>query len=96
VSPNGNAGVDGMVSVIAHEMEETNTDPDLDAWYNAKGSEDADMCAWTFGSFQTKLPNGSYSNMSLLGVSGNSRYYLIQRELDKSSKCYVDYNKKTQ
>jgi hypothetical protein len=24
-NPNGNAGVDGMLSVIAHELEETNT-----------------------------------------------------------------------
>ncbi len=47
--PNGNAGVDGMVSVIAHELEETNTDPNLNAWYDANGAEDADKCAWTFG-----------------------------------------------
>jgi hypothetical protein len=30
-----NAGVDGMVSVISHELEETNTDPNLNAWYDA-------------------------------------------------------------
>ena len=31
-----------MVSVIAHELEETNTDPNLNAWYDSNGSEDAE------------------------------------------------------
>jgi hypothetical protein len=96
VGPNGNAGVDGMVSVIAHEMEETNTDPNLNAWYNRRGSEDADMCAWTFGSHQTLLPTGAYYNMTLTGISTPTRNYLVQRELDSSSHCYVDYVKKLQ
>jgi hypothetical protein len=91
IGPNGNAGVDGMVSVIAHELEETNTDPDLNAWFDANGNEDADMCAWTFGSNQQKAANGAYYNMTLLGVGGNQRNFLVQRELDKNSKCYVDY-----
>lgn len=96
ISPNGNAGVDGMTSVIAHEMEETNTDPDLNAWYNSRGSEDADMCAWTFGSEQVKLASGAYYNMTLPGISVASRNYLIQRELASNSRCYVDYVKKSQ
>jgi hypothetical protein len=91
VGPNGNAGVDGMVSVIAHELEETNTDPDLNAWYDSRGSEDADKCAWTFGSNQTKASNGAYYNMTLPGMGGNPRNFLVQRELDVNSKCYVKY-----
>uniref|UniRef100_Q01T32 Phosphate-responsive 1 family protein n=1 Tax=Solibacter usitatus (strain Ellin6076) TaxID=234267 RepID=Q01T32_SOLUE len=94
--PNGNAGVDGMISVIAHEMEETNTDPELNAWFSAKGAEDADMCAWTFGSSQLRLPGGAYYNMTLAGISMPTRNYLIQRELDVNSKCYVDYVNKKQ
>jgi Phosphate-induced protein 1 conserved region len=97
VGPNGNSGVDGMVSVIAHELEETNTDPDLNAWFDANGAEDADKCAWTFGSNQKKdLQNGAFYNMTLIGVSGNSRNFLVQRELDVNSKCYVDYMSKAQ
>jgi hypothetical protein len=96
VSPNNNPGVDGMVSVIAHEMEETNTDPDLNAWYNRRGSEDADMCAWTFGSHQTPLPSGAYYNMTIPGISTPTRNYLVQRELDSSSHCYIDYLYKLQ
>lgn len=96
VGPNGNAGVDGMVSVIAHELEESNTDPDLNAWYDANGAEDADKCAWTFGSHQTLGSNGAYYNMTLLGTTGNQRNFLVQRELDVNSKCYIDYVNKYQ
>jgi len=85
-SPNGNAGVDGMISVIAHELEEANTDPDLNAWYDSSGAENADKCAWTFGSAQ-KAANGAYSNMTLGGKN-----FLIQRNLDREdNKCYVTY-----
>jgi hypothetical protein len=90
ISPNGNAGVDGMVSVIAHELEEATTDPQLNAWYDSAGAENADKCAWTFGSSQTLLPSGAYYNMTLPAVSTKSRHYLIQRNLSASdNKCYV-------
>lgn len=98
-SPNNNPGVDAMVSVIAHELDETVTDPQLNAWYNAQGSENGDMCAWTFGSSQTLLPNGSYYNVTLpvpstLVVPGSySGQYLIQRALGvNNSACYVNAN----
>ena len=96
VGPNGNAGVDGMVSVIAHELEEANTDPNLNAWYDSSGAEDADKCAWTFGQSLSQTSTGAYYNMSLPGVSGNMRNYLIQREHDVNSKCYVNYVTKAQ
>jgi hypothetical protein len=71
--PNGNAGADGMASIISHELEEAVTDPDLNAWYDRRGMENADKCAWTFGSLSTAA-NGSKYNMTL----GN-RNYLIQQ-----------------
>jgi hypothetical protein len=87
ISPNGNAGVDGMISVIAHELEEANTDPDLNAWYDSSGAENADKCAWTFGSGQKVLPSGAYYNMTL-----GTTNFLIQRNLDaQDNKCYVSY-----
>src|SRR5262249_32836035 len=82
-SPNANPGVDGMISVIAHELEETTTDPDLNAWYDSSGAEDADKCAWTFGdqtTVQYKVANGSWANMHL-----GSRDFMIQRELFHSA-----------
>jgi hypothetical protein len=81
ISPNGNAGVDGMISVIAHELEETTTDPDPPSgWVDSNGAENADKCAWTFGQNQTALPSGAFYNMTL-----GSRHFLIQRNLKHST-----------
>ncbi|PYS23620.1 MAG: hypothetical protein DMF72_08705 [Acidobacteria bacterium] len=71
--PNGNAGADGMASIISHELEEAVTDPDLNAWYDTRGQENADKCAWTFGTTYPG-PNGSSYNVTL-----GTRNYLIQR-----------------
>jgi hypothetical protein len=71
--PNGNAGADGMASIIAHELSEAVTDPQLNAWYDKRGYENADKCAWTFGSTST-APNGGKYNVTL-----GSRNYLIQQ-----------------
>jgi hypothetical protein len=88
-SPNGNAGVDGAISVIAHELEEAVTDPDpLSGWADASGAENADKCAWTFGHFQYQVANGSWANMHL-----GARDYLIQRNLQHNVSgdlCKVD------
>jgi len=35
----GVGGADGMINVITHETEETITDPDLNAWFDASGAE---------------------------------------------------------
>jgi hypothetical protein len=61
-SPNGNAGADGMASIIAHELEEAASDPDLNAWFDTRGYENADKCAWTFGTTYT-TSNGATANM---------------------------------
>lgn len=89
-SPNGNVGVDGMVSVIAHELEEAVSDPRLNAWYNANGAENGDMCAWTFGSHQYQV-NGAWANVTLATAAGGLRSFLVQRALAPSnSGCYID------
>jgi hypothetical protein len=81
-SPNNNPGADGMASVIAHELEEATTDPDLNAWYDNRGYENADKCAWTFGSTST-AGNGSIYNMILGG-----RSFLIQQNWVNASGGY--------
>jgi hypothetical protein len=81
-SPNGNASADAMVSVIAHELEESVTDPDLNAWYDTRGYENADKCAWTFGTTYA-VANGSLANMTL-----GSHQYLIQRNWVNASGGY--------
>jgi hypothetical protein len=83
-SPNNNPGADGMLSVIAHELEETATDPDPESgWAFASGNENADQCAWTFGTEYT-VSNGSKANMNINGFD-----YLIQQNWIQSSagKC---------
>jgi hypothetical protein len=72
-SPNGDVGADAMVSVIAHELEEAVTDPNLNAWYDSRGYENADKCAWTFGTTYAAA-NGSLANMKL-----GTRDFLVQR-----------------
>ena len=86
-SPNGDAGVDGMVSVIAHELEEATTDPNLNAWYDTRGQENADKCAWTFGTTSTAT-NGSKYNVTL-----GTKNYLIQRNWVNASGglCSMSY-----
>jgi len=81
-SPNGDAGADAMASVISHELEEAATDPDLNAWYDTRGNENADKCAWTFGTTHTAL-NGSQYNMTLGALN-----YLIQRNWVNASGGY--------
>lgn len=73
-SPNNNPGADAMASVISHELEEATTDPNLNAWFNTStGEENADQCAWTFGTTAT-AGNGSMYNMIIHG-----KQYLIQQ-----------------
>src|SRR5215470_14059442 len=72
-APNGSVGADGAASIVAHELEEATTDPDLNAWYDSRGEENADKCAWTFGSTYS-TSNGALANMNLGGLD-----YLIQR-----------------
>jgi hypothetical protein len=82
VSPNNNVGADAMASIVAHELEETATDPDLNAWWDSRGYENADKCAWTFGTTYT-VTNGSKANMKLGGLN-----FLIQRNWVNASGGY--------
>ena len=76
-----------MASIWSHELEEAATDPDLNAWYDRRGYENADKCAWTFGAtFATS--NGAKANMTLGG-----RSYLIQQNWVNANggKCALSY-----
>lgn len=81
-SPNGNVGADAMASVVAHELEESTTDPDLNAWFDQRGYENADKCAWTFGTTYSAA-NGSRANMHIGGLD-----FLIQRNWVNASGGY--------
>jgi hypothetical protein len=71
---NGTPGADAMASVLAHELEEAVTDPDLNAWYSlSTGMENADKCAWNFGATSTA------SNGALYNQTFGTMKYLIQQ-----------------
>lgn len=52
--PNGDVGVDGMLSVIAHELAELSTNPLVNAWYAGDDptapTEIGDLCEGVYGS----------------------------------------------
>jgi len=72
-SPNDDPAADAEVNTLAHETEETNTDEDLNAWYDNAGNENADKCAWNFGTTYTTA-NGSTANMRI-----GSKDFLVQQ-----------------
>ena len=70
-TPNGDAGADEMVDSIFHELSETVTDPDLNAWYTSNGAENGDLCNYNYGT--TDIQDGIHYNATL-----NGKNYLIQ------------------
>ncbi len=82
-SPNGDPGADGEVSVLAHEIEETTTDMMGNAWYDSQGYENADKCAWTWGT--------SYNGTSNVTIGGKA--FLVQQNWLNSGSggCVMSY-----
>lgn len=66
-------GADAEVNTLAHETEETTTDEFGTAWFDSRGFENADKCAWTFGTTYTTAAGGT-ANMNIGGKD-----FLIQR-----------------
>lgn len=54
----GQGGIDGMANVISHELEEAISDPDLNAWFDSSGQENADKCNFNFGAVSTCVTGG--------------------------------------
>jgi hypothetical protein len=71
-SPNGDFAADAEVNTLAHELEEANTDPQLNAWYDGSGYENADKCAWTFG--PTHTFGGGQANITV-----GTKDFLVQQ-----------------
>ena len=73
--PNGSfdPGADAEVNTLAHETEETTTDEFGTAWFDSRGFENADKCAWTFGTTHVASNGGTYN----VTLGGNN--YLIQQ-----------------
>lgn len=52
-SVNHSQGLSALANVSGHELSEMLTDPQLNAWYDQQGNENADKCAWTFNGLVT-------------------------------------------
>lgn len=51
-------GLSALANVSGHEWSEMATDPHLNAWFDSSGAENADKCAWTFGTNLLTFSNG--------------------------------------
>jgi len=70
-------GLAALANVSGHELSETLTDQHLNGWYDSGGSENADKCAWSFGTPLLSFPGGSqwkiqgnWSNAAFNGGKG--------------------------
>lgn len=59
-------GLAALANVTGHELSETRSDPQLNAWYDSSGAENADKGAWTFGG-----PSVNFSNNTKWKIQGN-------------------------
>jgi hypothetical protein len=81
VSPNNNPNADAMASILAHEIAEVLTDPQLNAWKDKRGAENADKCAWNYGDVYVDTITSSTTHDSYYNVvlGSSQRKYMIQR-----------------
>jgi hypothetical protein len=86
-SPNGNVGADGMANMLAHELAESVTDPDINAWFDRQGNENGDKCVWKFGTTK-RLTSGAKYN-----VTFGARNWLLQQNWVNSGRgsCVLHY-----
>jgi hypothetical protein len=72
--PNGN-DADATINVASHEHREAINDPFGNAWYDRRGQEGSDKCAWNFGS----LIGPDYNQV----INGHG--YILQQEWSNAS-----------
>jgi hypothetical protein len=76
-------GLAALANVSGHELSEVLTDPQLDAWYDQRGYENSDKCAWTYSGFvsiggQNWKIQGNWSNAAANANSGYANGGCIQ------------------
>ncbi|HEY3541435.1 MAG TPA: hypothetical protein VGK79_02745 [Gaiellaceae bacterium] len=79
--PNSLPG-DAVLNVVSHEHNEAITDPNGNAWYDNRGYENGDKCAWSWGS-----PTGSGSSAYNQVINGN--HYMLQLEYSNADRGCV-------
>ena len=72
--------MDGMISVVAHEITESVTDVDGSGfWDSSSGQENADACAWHF----LDIPSSDEPYYNTFGINGYK--FLLQANIDPST-----------
>ena len=79
-----NSDADATINVTSHEHNETITDENGNAWYDRRGYENGDKCAWKFG---TEIGSTAYGQYNQL-INGNP-YQLQQEYSNASSGCVL-------
>jgi hypothetical protein len=73
------SAVDPEVSTLSHEIIETMTDVNLNAWYDASGSEIGDKCAYNYNGSATATFTGVPNNgLGYYNQTANGDQYLMQ------------------
>ena len=66
-------GLAAIANVSGHELSEARTDPaSPGAWYDSRGQENGDKCAWTFGAPLVTFSNGT--QWKIQGEWSNAAY----------------------
>jgi len=76
-SPNNDPAAEAAITMTAHELEETNTDPQGGAWYDIQHDsvfENADKCVWLSGTIYPVNGGTAYANTNVGG-----REFMIQQ-----------------
>jgi hypothetical protein len=79
-TPNGDMGADTMTDDLMHELSETVTDPDINAWYTKGGAEVGDLCNYVYAGSGATVSEYVEKNGNTYhyNFSNNGRRYLIQ------------------
>ena len=73
-APSGDIYADTAATSASHELTEAITDPELNAWSTAHGSEIGDLCAYNYG--------GNTWDSSRANEMWNGHFYELQMEYD--------------
>jgi hypothetical protein len=82
--PNVDPAADSEINILSHEHNETITDEQLNAWYDRRGSEIGDKCAWNFGTALGGTNGAKYNQI----INGHP-YYMQQEWSNQNSACVL-------
>ena len=81
--PNASPG-DAVLNVVSHEHNESITDPTGTTWYDRRGYENGDKCAWSWGAWVGGSGSGVYNQVI------NTHHYALQLEYSNADRGCVE------